>query len=184
LRSAALGGPRTGRKIFVFAGMRELGVQGEREHSQVGTQAGQCGFSHVFLVGHGELQSTAESYRAARPDGTVVSVAGPEELKDRLLPLLRSGDTVLFKGPRKAGLAGAGKSIDVHLKADTDMHRLGVDPRTAVALARKIRDTGTMRLTGVCTHFAAADDPADDAFTRRQIAVFEETLAALRAEGF
>jgi len=307
LRSAALGGPRTGRKIFVFAGMRELGAQGEREHSQVGTQAGQSGFSHVFLVGDGELQSTAESYRAARPDGTVVSVAGPDELKDRLLPLLRSGDTVLFKGPRKAGLVraardlsgsiaqrclwvdlaaisenlarfrrhcggraeilamlkalaygtdlvqlaswlsrlgihhigvsatsegiavrkngvhqdvyvflpdrddldnllryrltpilyspdlvdtfasgldGTGKSLDVHLKVDTGMHRLGVDPRTVIALARKIRDTGTMRLTGVCTHFAAADDPADDAFTRRQIAVFEETLASLRAEGF
>jgi len=307
LRSAALGGPRTGRKIFVFAGMRELGAEGEREHRQVGTQAGQCGFSHVFLVGGGELQGTAESYRAARPDGTVVTVAGPVELKDRLLPLLRSGDTVLFKGPRKAGLVraardlsgsiaqrclwvdlaaisenlarfrrhcggraeilamlkalaygtdlvqlaswlsrlgihhigvsatgegiavrkngvhqniyvflpdrddldnllryrltpilyspdlvdtlaagldGTGKSLDVHLKIDTGMHRLGVDPRTAVALARKIRDTGTMRLTGVCTHFAAADDPADDDFTRHQIAVFEESLAALRADGF
>jgi alanine racemase len=307
LRSAALGGPKTGRKIFVFAGMRELGAEGEREHRQVGTQAGQCGFSHVFLVGGGELQGTAASYRDARPDGTVVSVAGPDELKDRLLPLLRSGDTVLFKGPRKAGLVraardlsgsiaqrclwvdlaaisenlarfrrhcggraeilamlkalaygtdlvqlaswlsrlgihhigvsatgegiavrkngvhqnvyvflpdrddldnllryrltpilyspdlvdafaagldGTGKSLDVHLKIDTGMHRLGVDPRTAVALARKIRDTGTMRLTGVCTHFAAADDPADDDFTRRQIAVFEESLAALRAEGF
>jgi alanine racemase/UDP-N-acetylmuramoyl-tripeptide--D-alanyl-D-alanine ligase len=41
-----------------------------------------------------------------------------------------------------------------------------------------------MRLKGVCTHFAAADDAGADDFTRRQIAVFDETLKALRAAGF
>lgn len=306
LRSAALSAGRSGRKIFAFAGMRELGETSDREHRQVGSQAGTVGFSHLLLVGDGELQSTAEGFSAATQNGQVVRVQNPNQLKEQLLPLLRPGDTVLFKGPRNSGmvkavrdlsgaiaqrcqwidlaaiesniarfrrhcagahimamlkamaygtdlaqlagwmsrlgvrhigvssaneavaarkagaaqeifvflsepedldnllryrltpviysgalvesfakaLAGSGQSLDVHLKVDTGMHRLGVAPEEALALAQKIRSSGTLRLTGVCTHFAAADDPQSDEFTRQQIAVFDKTLAALRREGF
>ncbi|HEX4603761.1 MAG TPA: UDP-N-acetylmuramoyl-tripeptide--D-alanyl-D-alanine ligase, partial [Candidatus Angelobacter sp.] len=55
LRSATLGASRNGRKMFAFAGMRELGASSGREHAQVGTQAAEYGFSHLFLVGGGEL---------------------------------------------------------------------------------------------------------------------------------
>ena len=41
-----------------------------------------------------------------------------------------------------------------------------------------------MRLTGVCTHFASAEDPNSDDFTRRQIAAFNQVVAALEANGF
>lgn len=306
LQSAAMSAAQGGRKIFAFAGMRELGANSAREHAQVGAQAGASGFSHVFLVGNGELQSTAKGYKSAKPDGVVVTVPNPDELKSELLPLLRPGDTVLFKGPRNAGmvkavrdlsgaiaqrcqwinlaaiegniaqfrrhcsgahilamlkamaygtdlvqlagwmsrlgvhhigvssanegvavrktgadqdifvfladredldnllryrltpviysrelvaafsraLAGSGQTLEVHLKIDTGMHRLGVDPGEAVELARRIRESGTMRLTGVCTHFASADDPGADDFTREQIACFDQTLEALRGEGF
>jgi alanine racemase len=306
LRSAALAAPGTGRKILAFAGMRELGEQAEREHRQVGAQAGECGFSHLFLLGDGALRSTAEGYREVRPEGLAVAVRDHEDLKDQLLRVLRPGDTVLFKGPRDAGmvraartlsgsisqrtlwvelaaiegnlarfrrhggrarvmamlkalaygtelvqlaawmsrlgvqhigvsstsegidirktgasqeiyvflcdrgdvenlvryrltpivyapelvdafaagLAGTGSTLDVHLKVDTGMHRLGVDPAVAVEVARRIRATGTLRLTGVCTHFASADDPAADDATRRQIAVFERVREALGEAGF
>jgi alanine racemase len=70
------------------------------------------------------------------------------------------------------------------LKVDTGMHRLGVAPEDALALAEKIRSSGSMRIAGVCTHFAAADDPKSDEFTRQQIAVFNDTVAALRRKGF
>ncbi|HET9184123.1 MAG TPA: alanine racemase [Candidatus Angelobacter sp.] len=306
LRSAAMSGAPGGRRIFAFAGMRELGATAEREHAQVGTQAAECGFSHLFLVGNGELESTAESFRAATPQAQIARVNNPEQLKEQLLPLLRPGDTVLFKGPRNAGmvkavrdlsgaiaqrclwvnlaaieeniarfrrhcggahilamlkamaygtdllqlaswmsrlgvhhigvssanegvavrragaeqeifvflcepedvdnllryrltpviysaalveafaksLASSGRVLDVHLKVDTGMHRLGVEPNRAIELAQQIRNSGVMRLTGVCTHFASADDPQSDDFTRRQIAVFDQTLAELRSAGF
>jgi alanine racemase len=306
LRSAAMSSAPGGRRIFAFAGMRELGAKAQREHAQVGAQAAECGFNHLLLVGSGDLESTAESFRAARPQGQVARVANPEQLKEQLLPLLRPGDTVLFKGPRNAGMvkavrdlsgaiaqrclwvnlaavaeniarfrrhcggahilamlkamaygtdllqlaswmsrlgvhhigvssanegvavrrAGAEQEIfvflcepedvdnllryrltpviysaelvdsfcrslsssdcvlDVHLKVDTGMHRLGIDPKAAVELARRIRDSRAMRLTGLCTHFAAADDPGSDDFTLRQIALFDETVRALRAAGF
>src|SRR5512136_1827137 len=49
LRSATLSASRSGRKMFAFAGMRELGSNSGREHAQVGAQAAECGFSHLFL---------------------------------------------------------------------------------------------------------------------------------------
>lgn len=306
LQSATMNSTRSGRKIFAFAGMRELGASSSREHRQVGAQAAECGFRHLFLVGNGELQSTADGFHAAAPDGQIARVQNPEQLKEQLLPLLRPGDTVLFKGPRNAGmvkavrdlsgaiaqrclwvnlaaiqeniarfrrhcggahilamlkamaygtdllqlaswmsrlgvhhigvssanegvsvrrtgadqeifvflcepedvdnllrhrltpvihsaelaealirsLAGSSRVLDVHLKIDTGMHRVGVDPNIATQLAEKIRDSGVLRLTGVCTHFAAADDPASDDYTRQQIAVFDEAVNQLRAAGF
>ena len=306
LRSAAMTGAPGGRRIFAFAGMRELGATAQREHTQVGAQAAECGFSHLFLVGNGELESTAEGFRAATPQAQVARVSNPEQLKEQLLPLLRPGDTVLFKGPRNAGmvkavrdlsgaiaqrclwvnlaaieeniarfrrhcggahilamlkamaygtdllqlaswmsrlgvhhigvsssnegvavrrtgaeqeifvflcepedvdnllryrltpviysealieafansLSGSGRVLDVHLKIDSGMHRLGVDPKSAVELAQQIRNSRVMRLTGVCTHFAAADDPNADDFTRQQIAVFDQTITTLRSAGF
>jgi len=111
LRSAMLTAPESGRKIFAFAGMRELGSASSREHRQVGAQAGECGFSHLYLVGNGDLKSTAEGFAATQPQGRVVQVQNPDELKQHLLPLLRPGDTVLFKGPRNAGMIRAVQDI-------------------------------------------------------------------------
>ena len=71
LRSATLGASRSGRKMFAFAGMRELGSNSAREHAQVGAQAAENGFSHLFLVGNGELATTAEGYKRVRPEGDV-----------------------------------------------------------------------------------------------------------------
>ena len=83
-----------------------------------------------------------------------------------------------------AALQGSGRTLDVHLKVDTGMHRLGVPPASAVELAQRIRSSGVMRLTGVCTHFASAEDPASDDFTRQQIAAFNQVIAGLEANGF
>jgi alanine racemase len=57
-------------------------------------------------------------------------------------------------------------------------------PEEAVDLAKKITATGTLRLTGVMTHFACADDPLKDDFTYRQIERFKTVINALREIGF
>ncbi len=71
----------------------------------------------------------------------------------------------------------AGKPIQVHLKIDTGMGRLGVWHTEAAALFQQIRAAGGVRLAGVFTHFASADE--DSAFTEQQRQLF---LAALRAQ--
>jgi alanine racemase len=70
----------------------------------------------------------------------------------------------------------------LHLKVDTGMGRLGLPPGRAVAVADRIAAAGGLRLEGVWTHLARADEPSQDA-TDRQLAAFGETLAALASAG-
>ena len=50
--------------------------------------------------------------------------------------------------------------LDVHVKVDTGMHRVGVDPADLPALVARVRASDdALRLAGVYTHFAAADTP-------------------------
>jgi alanine racemase len=55
---------------------------------------------------------------------------------------------------------GVAPRIDVHVKVDTGMHRVGVDPTDLPALVASIRaNDDALRLAGIYTHFAAADSP-------------------------
>ena len=60
----------------------------------------------------------------------------------------------------------AGRPIQVHLKIDTGMGRLGVWHEHASDLAGRITRSEHLRLAGVFTHFASPDD--DPAFTEEQ----------------
>jgi alanine racemase len=73
----------------------------------------------------------------------------------------------------------AGKTIDVHLKIDTGMGRLGVWHEEAPALYACIRKAEHLRLAGVFTHFASPDD--DPVFTAEQRKRFLSALQ--RCEG-
>jgi len=71
--------------------------------------------------------------------------------------------------------------VRAHLKVDTGMGRLGVDPGEAFELAQSLRQLPGLELAGLCTHFAAAEDDPD--FTREQITRFREVVDALAAAG-
>ena len=71
----------------------------------------------------------------------------------------------------------AGRPVEVHLKIDTGMGRLGVWHEQAAALHAQIRAAAGVRLAGVFTHFASADE--DAAFTAEQRRLFLATLQAL-----
>ena len=73
------------------------------------------------------------------------------------------------------------QTVGVHLEIDTGMKRVGLEPDQAVAFAQSVSSRPNIEIHGVMTHFAAADDPDEDAFTRGQIAAFETVLAELRA---
>ena len=69
----------------------------------------------------------------------------------------------------------------VHLKIDTGMHRMGADPGDLAPVADALAQAaaaGAVRLEGVWTHLAVADDPADG-FTAVQLTRFETALAEL-----
>ncbi len=81
-------------------------------------------------------------------------------------------------------VAGAGhtRALGVHVKVDTGMHRVGAPPAEAVQVATAVHERPELRLEGLWTHFAAADDP-DPSFTTEQCARFEEVVARLAASG-
>ncbi|MDR0285787.1 MAG: alanine racemase [Propionibacteriaceae bacterium] len=72
-----------------------------------------------------------------------------------------------------------GKPTAVHLKVDTGMRRTGCPPLLAAKLAQLTEEAPYLQLEGVFTHFAAAEDPAEDDFTARQIAQFDDALAGI-----
>ncbi len=73
----------------------------------------------------------------------------------------------------------------VHLKIDTGMTRLGCHPQDAADLARAVRAAAGLRLEGVFTHLARADETTGDgaATTARQLDAFETALTALDDAG-
>jgi alanine racemase len=72
--------------------------------------------------------------------------------------------------------------LPVHLKVDTGMHRVGCTVDEAHALAESIAARDELRLEGVLTHLAVADEP-DNPYTAQQLDRFDGVLAALRHAG-
>jgi alanine racemase len=82
-----------------------------------------------------------------------------------------------------AAARAAGVVADMHLKVDTGLGRLGVRYDEAEEFARRLLALKHLRVDGVMTHFAAADEPRRDCFTGEQLQRFREAVAALRALG-
>lgn len=82
-----------------------------------------------------------------------------------------------------AASAYATDPVDVHLKIDTGMHRVGASPSDAQELCRLIAERPALQLAGIFTHLAVADELSDEE-TARQLERFDETLAGLPAVRF
>jgi len=79
-------------------------------------------------------------------------------------------------------LAAPGRTMPVHIKVDTGMHRVGVDPVDAPALADLVGSLPSLQLEGVCSHLAVADEPSNE-FTDVQLRRFDRVLADLSSSG-
>ena len=73
-----------------------------------------------------------------------------------------------------------GRTGRAHVKVDTGLHRFGLAPDEAVALAERIRGLPGVALEGFWTHVANADE-RDDSFSAEQAAAFETALARVGA---
>ncbi len=117
----------------------------------------------------------------------VLSQASPDELGDLVAHDLEAtaytaaGVEGLVAAALAAGRA-PDRSLPVHLKIDTGMHRVGAQPAEAVALARSIGQGQGLRLASVFTHLAVADEPAN-AFTEEQVRRYRAVLDQLAEAG-
>ncbi|HEX5502257.1 MAG TPA: alanine racemase [Thermomicrobiales bacterium] len=94
---------------------------------------------------------------------------------------LAVGDLDLAAAVARAARA-AGRAATVHLEVDTGMRRYGVPAEGAVALAARVAALPGLRLGGLYTHFATADE-ADRAFFAEQRARFAAVVREVRAAG-
>lgn len=73
--------------------------------------------------------------------------------------------------------------LKVHLHVDTGMSRFGCRPENAIGLAKMIHNCSSLKLEGLMTHFACAENPAEDSFTLRQAQQLEEIILQLKEIG-
>jgi alanine racemase len=65
-------------------------------------------------------------------------------------------------------------AFPVHLELETGMNRLGFPPEEVDGLLREL-PSASFKVVSVFSHFAASEDPEQDAFTRRQGMLYQET---------
>ena len=68
----------------------------------------------------------------------------------------------------------------VHVKVDSGMHRVGVQPDNAVRVASLVAESQWLTLDGMFTHLATAD-VADTQFAQQQVSVFTRAVEQVRA---
>jgi alanine racemase len=101
-------------------------------------------------------------------------------LRERITPVVYRLDAAasLDRAAREAGVVAG-----VHVKVDTGMGRLGVRFDEAAEFARVLSVLANVRVEGLMTHFAAADEPGRDCFTEEQLKRFRAAQAAFREAG-
>jgi alanine racemase len=150
--------------------------------------------------GHGAVQ-TALALRSAGAD--FFAVATPEEAMQlrrhgidcnilllgaapasHLSALADAGITLCVPDAGTARLyrdSVGGRKVDVHIKINTGMTRLGFSPHDIMLHLPEI--TEHFNVTGLFTHFASADDPQENAFTKIQFESFISICAEIRSKG-
>ncbi|MCF8275303.1 MAG: bifunctional UDP-N-acetylmuramoyl-tripeptide:D-alanyl-D-alanine ligase/alanine racemase [Flavobacteriales bacterium] len=69
--------------------------------------------------------------------------------------------------------------LKIHVKLNTGMNRLGFSERDINAMVVRIKNNPQLRLASVFSHLAASENQAEDAFSREQIARFEQMSNAI-----
>jgi alanine racemase len=104
----------------------------------------------------------------------------PEAARDGIRLTISS-----FESLAALGRSGVEGQVRVHIKIDTGLHRQGFLPEQVPELVSVLRrDRPRLEVEGLYTHFAAAKDPDDKAYTRSQIEAFRAAAASFRAAGY
>ncbi|NQV11534.1 MAG: alanine racemase [Cyanobacteria bacterium] len=114
------------------------------------------------------------------------NLSEPEELRSclhwRLMPTISGQRQALLC---QALASGSGRSMDLHLKLDTGMARLGIDWREGAQLLAVLNGLDAVQVAGVYSHLADADshDDGDASLTALQQRRFGAALQAMASQG-
>jgi alanine racemase len=162
-----------------------------------------CAVVKADGYGHGADACASAALAGGASRLAVATAAEAEQIGRRFqhVPLLTMGaltpedlDTALAAGSELAvwhesflrlladRAQAQGRPARVHVKLDSGMGRLGnPDPVEVLALARACAEDPNLKLAGVWTHFATADEP-DSVFFDEQLGRFAEVASAVKAE--
>ncbi|PTM53304.1 alanine racemase [Desmospora activa DSM 45169] len=153
--------------------------------------------------GHGAIPVAQAAVKAGATDLAVAFLDEAEELREAGIqaPILILGHTpqrglqrameldvalTVSDGETIVAIADAarqsGQTARVHVKVDTGMGRLGVQPDEAVALIRQWHNQPGVVIEGLFSHFATADE-ADKSYARQQHRRLSAVVERLGAEG-
>jgi alanine racemase len=102
-------------------------------------------------------------------------------LQQRLTPVVYRLD-MIESLDRAASVEGV--VVDVHIKIDTGMGRLGVRSDDLRQFCEALARFPNLRVDGLMTHLASADDPTQEDFTRAQLERFQRAIDLFRERGF
>ena len=128
-----------------------------------GVELREAGIDAPILVLSEPVAAAATTVVAARLTPAVYTAAGIEALA-------------------KAVVERDSTPLPVHLKVDTGMHRVGAAPEAADALAELVDAHRELKLEGLWTHLAVADEPGNP-YTGEQLERFDEVRARLASRG-
>lgn len=178
-------------------------VQQFKQH--LGSQTQLMAVVKADAYGHGAVMIAQEALRAGAswlgvatvPEGIELRTAGlqapilvmgavnsPEEMQAmarwRLQPTLVKPKQALVFSDTLSRLA-ASRPVEVHLKLDTGMSRLGFPAAEAVDFVRFVRQLPHLKISSLYSHFATADSP-DPTLMIQQHQRFEAAIAQLDSE--
>jgi alanine racemase len=106
--------------------------------------------------------------------------AWPEVVRRRLTPTVYTMAAV--EAAAKAVALADADPLPVHVKVDTGMHRVGASPELGLDVAAAVAGRPELRLEGLWTHFAVADEPANE-YTAEQLRRFLVVVDELDRRG-
>lgn len=102
-------------------------------------------------------------------------------IQRQLTPIVYRLD--MFEALNQAAL-NAGVVADVHVKVDTGMGRLGIRFDGLSEFVAALERFRNVRIDGIMSHLAAADDASCQPLTRDQIQRFEDAVVVFRDHGY
>ncbi|MBL7953097.1 MAG: alanine racemase [Flavobacteriales bacterium] len=111
-----------------------------------------------------------------------IMVMNPEPVDMGTLHRFRLETEVYDQRSLREAITAAERMADappVHLKLDTGMHRLGFVERELPELLNTLRERGSLTVASILSHLVASEEPAQDDFTRGQIAAFTRMANAI-----
>ena len=165
-------------KSFVGPAVRTMAIIKADAYGHGATQCARAAIKeNVEYLGVGIIQEGIE-LRESGITSPILILGGiyPNEIDDLIKYNLSTSlsTSVMAKAISKQA-ANANKTVSVHIKVDTGMGRLGVQPAAFQNLLRDVFSCKNLKIHGVFTHLSSADEE-DPETTHNQLSVFSKVL--------